>query len=106
MYLELYVIRCVDRDNKVVSFCINRRDKVAAEREYKKKKNLKKKQRLKELEEQRESEKNKWQNFNSKVKTIDLSPRLYHVHIQMLLGNINISIPAYYYLLFLDIMHT
>lgn len=46
---------------------LHRRDKAAAEREYKKKKNLKKKQRLKELEEQRESEKNKWHNFNTKV---------------------------------------
>ncbi|XP_067931596.1 survival of motor neuron-related-splicing factor 30-like [Watersipora subatra] len=45
----------------------NRRDKAAAEREYKKAKNLKKKQRLKELEEQREKDKNKWQTFNSKL---------------------------------------
>jgi len=54
-----------------VSGCLNvcRRDKAAAEREYKKAKNLKKKQRLKELEEQREKEKNKWQNFNTKVLT-------------------------------------
>jgi len=46
---------------------ITRKDKMAAEREYKKKKAQKKAQRLKQLEEEREVEKNKWQSFNSKV---------------------------------------
>ena len=44
-----------------------RRDKIAAEREYKKKKAQKKAQRHKQLEEERESEKNKWLDFNAKV---------------------------------------
>lgn len=44
-----------------------RREKIVAEREYKKKKNQKKKQRMKELEEVRETEKSKWQSFNTKV---------------------------------------
>jgi hypothetical protein len=46
---------------------ICRRDKIAAEREYKKKKAQKKAQRQKQLEEERESEKNKWLDFNAKV---------------------------------------
>ena len=54
-------------DANFVSLYDFRRDKAAAEREYKKAKNLKKKQRMKELEEQREKEKSKWQNFNTKV---------------------------------------
>ena len=54
-------------DANSVSLFDSRRDKAAAEREYKKAKNLKKKQRMKELEEQREKEKSKWQNFNTKV---------------------------------------
>ena len=54
-------------DSSFASLYDLRRDKAAAEREYKKAKNLKKKQRMKELEEQREKEKSKWQNFNTKV---------------------------------------
>ncbi|KAK2144384.1 hypothetical protein LSH36_762g00015 [Paralvinella palmiformis] len=45
----------------------SKRDKIAAEREYKKKKAQKKAQRLKQLEEERESEKNKWLDFNAKI---------------------------------------
>jgi len=44
-----------------------KRDKIADEREYKRKKNQKKAQRRKELEEEREGEKNKWLDFNAKV---------------------------------------
>ena len=40
---------------------------LAAQREYKKKKNEKKRQRLKQLEEEREGEKKKWLTFNAKV---------------------------------------
>lgn len=44
-----------------------RKDKLALEREYKRKKNQKKAQRQKQLEEEREQEKNKWLDFNAKV---------------------------------------
>ena len=43
---------------------------MAAEREYKKKKAQKKAQRQKQLEEEREGEKNKWLDFNAKVKRL------------------------------------
>ena len=46
---------------------IFRRDKIAEQREYKKKKTQKKAQRLKAQEEERETEKNKWLDFNAKV---------------------------------------
>jgi hypothetical protein len=45
-----------------------RKDKLALEREYKRKKNQKKAQRQKQLEEERETEKNKWLDFNAKVR--------------------------------------
>ena len=48
-------------------FFFVRRDKMAEEREYKRKKAQKKAQRRKDLEEERESEKNKWLDFNAKV---------------------------------------
>ncbi|WAR15813.1 SPF30-like protein [Mya arenaria] len=45
----------------------NEKDKLALEREYKRKKNQKKAQRRKELEEETESVKNKWLDFNVKT---------------------------------------
>jgi survival-of-motor-neuron-related-splicing factor 30 len=44
-----------------------RKDLLAEQREYKRKKSQKKAQRLKQLEEERETEKNKWLDFNTKV---------------------------------------
>ncbi|XP_052062236.1 survival of motor neuron-related-splicing factor 30-like [Mytilus californianus] len=45
----------------------SKRDKIAEQREYKKKKTQKKAQRLKAQEEERETEKNKWLDFNAKT---------------------------------------
>ncbi|PVD31943.1 hypothetical protein C0Q70_07369 [Pomacea canaliculata] len=45
----------------------SKKDLMAEQREYKRKKSQKKAQRLKQLEEERESEKNKWLDFNAKV---------------------------------------
>ncbi|KAK3598700.1 hypothetical protein CHS0354_003257 [Potamilus streckersoni] len=45
----------------------SKRDLLAAQREYKKKKSQKKAQRFKQLEEERETEKNKWLDFNAKT---------------------------------------
>ena len=44
-----------------------RKDQIAAQREYKKKKNEKKRLRVKQLEEQKEKEKHQWLSFNAKV---------------------------------------
>lgn len=44
-----------------------RREQIAEQREYKKKKALKKAQRMKELEQEREVQKSKWQQFNNKA---------------------------------------
>ncbi|XP_052765194.1 survival of motor neuron-related-splicing factor 30-like [Mya arenaria] len=46
---------------------LSKKDKLALEREYKRKKNQKKAQRRKELEEETESVKNKWLDFNVKT---------------------------------------
>ncbi|XP_060574335.1 survival of motor neuron-related-splicing factor 30-like [Ruditapes philippinarum] len=46
---------------------LSKKDKLALEREYKRKKNQKKAQRQKQLEEERETEKNKWLDFNAKT---------------------------------------
>jgi len=46
---------------------MSKKDKMTAEREYKRKKNQKKAQRLKDLDEEREKEKNKWLSFNAKT---------------------------------------
>ncbi|XP_060066137.1 survival of motor neuron-related-splicing factor 30-like [Ylistrum balloti] len=45
----------------------SKKDLIASQREYKRKKSQKKAQRLKQMEEERESEKNKWLDFNSKT---------------------------------------
>lgn len=45
----------------------SKKDLIAEQREYKRKKSQKKAQRLKQMEEEREGEKNKWLNFNSKT---------------------------------------
>ncbi len=45
-----------------------RKDMMLAQREYKRKKSQKKAQRQKQLEEERETEKNKWMDFNAKVR--------------------------------------
>lgn len=48
---------------------MSKKEKLTAEREYKRKKSQKKAQRLKTLEEEREQEKNKWLDFNAKTFT-------------------------------------
>ena len=45
----------------------NRKEELAKQREYLKKKKAKKAERFKKLDEQREDEKSKWQNFSSKA---------------------------------------
>ena len=45
----------------------NRKEELAKQREYQKKKKAKKAERFKKLDEQREEEKSKWQNFSSKA---------------------------------------
>ena len=62
-----------------------RRDKIAEQREYKRKKTQKKVQRLKTMEEEREVEKNKWLDFNAKVCYQDLYKSLMSRKIEMLL---------------------
>lgn len=52
--------------NKLI-FLILRKEKIAEQREYKKKKAQKKVQRMKELEQEREEQKSKWQQFNNKA---------------------------------------
>lgn len=47
--------------------CVSRKEQVAEQREYKKKKAQKKVQRMKELEQEREEQKSKWQQFNNKA---------------------------------------
>lgn len=44
-----------------------RKEQIAEQREYKKKKAQKKVQRMKELEQEREDQKSKWQQFNNKA---------------------------------------
>ncbi|MEQ2291615.1 Survival of motor neuron--splicing factor 30 [Ameca splendens] len=45
----------------------SRKEQIAEQREYKKKKAQKKVQRMKELEQEREEQKSKWQQFNNKA---------------------------------------
>uniref|UniRef100_A0A2K5JEF3 Survival of motor neuron-related-splicing factor 30 n=1 Tax=Colobus angolensis palliatus TaxID=336983 RepID=A0A2K5JEF3_COLAP len=52
-----------DSGNKPMS----KKEMIAQQREYKKKKALKKAQRIKELEQEREDQKVKWQQFNNRV---------------------------------------
>lgn len=47
--------------------CVSRKEQIAEQREYKKKKAQKKVQRMKELEQEREEQKSKWQQFNNKA---------------------------------------
>ena len=56
-----------------------RKDLIAAQREYKRKKNQKKAQRQKQMEEERETEKNKWLNFNAKVSSVDMFISVHHL---------------------------
>lgn len=46
---------------------LSRKEQIAEQREYKKKKAQKKVQRIKELEQEREEQKSKWQQFNNKA---------------------------------------
>ena len=78
-----------------------RKDQLAAQREYKRKKNQKKAQRLKALEEERETEKNKWMDFNSKVSekvvefilaSLSPSPEWLFTSIQMFVYRVFISL--------------
>lgn len=46
---------------------VSRKEQIAEQREYKKKKAQKKVQRMKELEQEREEQKSKWQQFNNKA---------------------------------------
>lgn len=52
---------CID------SLSLSRKEQIAEQREYKKKKAQKKVQRMKELEQEREEQKSKWQQFNNKA---------------------------------------
>lgn len=47
--------------------CLSRKEQIAEQREYKKKKAQKKVARMKELEQEREEQKSKWQQFNNKA---------------------------------------
>lgn len=47
--------------------CLWRKEQIAEQREYKKKKAQKKVLRMKELEQEREEQKSKWQMFNNKA---------------------------------------
>ncbi|XP_077311189.1 survival of motor neuron-related-splicing factor 30 isoform X1 [Lithobates pipiens] len=49
------------------SLPMSKKEQIAQQREYKKKKALKKAQRIKELEQEREDQKSKWQQFNNKA---------------------------------------
>ncbi|KAG8551339.1 hypothetical protein GDO81_004068 [Engystomops pustulosus] len=49
------------------SLPMSKKEMIAQQREYKKKKALKKAQRIKELEQEREDQKDKWQQFNNKA---------------------------------------
>lgn len=51
----------------ILSFFFPRKEQIAEQREYKKKKAQKKVQRMKELEQEREDQKSKWQQFNNKA---------------------------------------
>lgn len=50
-----------------ISLFFSRKEQIAEQREYKKKKAQKKVQRMKELEQEREEQKSKWQQFNNKA---------------------------------------
>lgn len=50
-----------------LSLSLSRKEQIAEQREYKKKKAQKKVQRMKELEQEREEQKSKWQQFNNKA---------------------------------------
>lgn len=54
---------CIDS----LSLSLSRKEQIAEQREYKKKKAQKKVQRMKELEQEREEQKSKWQQFNNKA---------------------------------------
>lgn len=60
------MITNVSKIRVLVIICI-RKDIIAAQREYKKKKAQKKVQKLKQQEEERETDKNKWLSFNARV---------------------------------------
>lgn len=60
------IITTVSTLKVLVIICI-RKDIIAAQREYKKKKTQKKVQKLKQQEEERETDKNKWLSFNARV---------------------------------------
>lgn len=51
----------------IFSLLIFRKEQIAEQREYKKKKAQKKVLRMKELEQEREEQKSKWQQFNNKA---------------------------------------
>jgi len=53
--------------HKMSFFLLSRKEMIAQQREYKKKKALKKAQRIKELEQEREDQKVKWQQFNNRA---------------------------------------
>ncbi|XP_029925722.1 survival of motor neuron-related-splicing factor 30 [Myripristis murdjan] len=55
------------RDDDGIGKPKSRKEQIAEQREYKKKKAQKKVQRMKELEQEREDQKSKWQQFNNKA---------------------------------------
>lgn len=67
-HICLFVIVFVHHGQDCFSFLsLSRKEQIAEQREYKKKKAQKKVQRMKELEQEREEQKSKWQQFNNKA---------------------------------------
>lgn len=61
--------------------CPSRKEQIAEQREYKKKKAQKKVLRMKELEQEREDQKSKWQQFNNKAYSKNKKGQVSHIFI-------------------------
>lgn len=66
-YRILYKSQAKDTNIVCIFSLSSRKEMIAQQREYKKKKALKKAQRIKELEQEREDQKVKWQQFNNRA---------------------------------------
>lgn len=66
LVLHLYIMDSM-LNVSLLLVCLSRKEQIADQREYKKKKAQKKVLRMKELETEREEQKSKWQNFNNKA---------------------------------------
>merc|ERR1739848_433354 len=70
----------------------NRKEQLAKQREYLKKKKAKKAERYKNMEKEREQEKNKWQNFSNKAfGKKDLSKKVYSKLLKMLQAELELE---------------